>query len=133
MAKNLEDLIRETAKLGLAEVAVRVSRYGPKLEKPEQYQAIAKHRDATRAWGVGVCADPIDALTEALTKFPEVSKDRTMLPPGSPAFLPEDTPDAKHRVAEIKQPAAKKKAPAKKAKPAPAPEPEEDDFDGMFD
>lgn len=54
---------------GAEEIVIRVSRYADDNETPAAYQAIVKHRDRRRIWGVGITSDPVTALMKAISEF----------------------------------------------------------------
>jgi signal transduction histidine kinase len=65
---SLEDLIRNAVDAGAQEITVRVSRENADGE-PEAYQALVKYRDMTKAFDVGIRANPMPALRAALSRF----------------------------------------------------------------
>lgn len=98
---TIATLLHDAARSGYDEVTIRMSSYDP-----PRWQAIAKHRDRTKAWAVSV--DPIQAkaLTDALTKAVDA-------PPGVPTAKP---PRARKRVTvPVPEPVAP--APRKRARP----------------
>ena len=54
---------------GAEEVVVRVSRYAEDGVTPVCYQAIAKSRDRTKVWGVGIGANPVLCIERAISEF----------------------------------------------------------------
>jgi hypothetical protein len=65
--KTLEDVIKEAARSGLCDLAVRVARYDATFTKPEAWQAIAKYRqNAGGPWGIGIRGNATAAIRAAL-------------------------------------------------------------------
>lgn len=65
---DLSDLAAwPTTEDGAQEVILRVSRWDG--DKPACYQALVKHRDASRVWGVGIAPNPVVALNRAIREF----------------------------------------------------------------
>jgi hypothetical protein len=68
-------MLRDLVVLGVDDVTVRVTRYDHKKRAghpfglPVQWQAIVKHRDRNRVWGVGIAGDPDTALEKAIAAF----------------------------------------------------------------
>jgi len=54
---------------GADEIVIRVSRYGDDLDNPACFQALVKGRDKHRVWGVGMKANPVAALKDAIAEF----------------------------------------------------------------
>lgn len=80
----------EAVRLGAGEALVRVSKYGPDLATPEQWQALVKHRQRDKVWGVGLHADPEQAMVLAVESFvarhtPKPTRTRVRAPAQPPA------------------------------------------------
>lgn len=54
---------------GCDEIVIRVSSYEKDLVTPASFQAIARGRDRTKVWGVGVRANPVAALHGCIESF----------------------------------------------------------------
>lgn len=52
-----------------AELVIRVSEYGKDLKTPVRFQAIVRHRNANKPWGVAVDVLPSRAAQGALNAF----------------------------------------------------------------
>lgn len=61
--------IQDVFNHGADEIVIRVSNYGPDAETPDQWQAIVRHRIASKPWGVGVESTPAAATQAALKAF----------------------------------------------------------------
>lgn len=68
-------MFRPLAALGVDEIVVRVTQYDYKKQRehpfglPKEWQAVVKHRDRRRVWGVGIAGDPDTALEKAIAAF----------------------------------------------------------------
>ena len=53
------------------EIVLRVSSYNFDTDPwtPTSYQAIVRHRDRTKCWGVGIRSNPVAALSAAIADF----------------------------------------------------------------
>lgn len=54
---------------GCDEIVIRVSRYADDGVTPAAFQAIARGRDRTKVWGVGVRVSPTKAVSQAIESF----------------------------------------------------------------
>lgn len=54
---------------GAEEIVLRISRYEQDGRTPACYQAVVKGQNRSRVWGVGVYANPVVALREAIAEF----------------------------------------------------------------
>jgi hypothetical protein len=70
---DLRDAMKRAFDNDGQELLLRVSQYDHSLN-PTQYQAIVKFSDANQAWTVGINADPVAAVLEALTKANAVKR-----------------------------------------------------------
>lgn len=78
--------------LGAADVQINVSQYDPapgargpdESMTPVRWQAIVKHRNASRPWAVAVRDDPDEALRDACALFVEMNSKRKTAPAKRP-------------------------------------------------
>ena len=76
-SENLNDNEAWPFSDGANEIVVRVSSYKDDGVTPASFQAIVRGRNRMKAWGVGVRANPVPALTRAIESFfePKVSSE----------------------------------------------------------
>jgi len=67
--ENLNDVAAWPFEDGADEIVVRVSRYEADMKTPASFQAIVRGQDRTKSWGIGIRANPVAALTQAIESF----------------------------------------------------------------